>query len=67
MKVALKKMAKSRIIVNAFKVTYVSPYNSGVFKESAYCLVGLDQANAEPSVIEGEFDEEEKRLVIVLS
>lgn len=62
---ALLKGATAENIVAGFKATGISPYNPGVFNDTDFISLGVDEENEEPASVEREYDEEEQRRIMV--
>jgi len=56
---ALLRGATAENIVAGFRATGISPYDPGVFNDSHFVTLGVEEANAEASAVEKEYDEEE--------
>lgn len=64
-KEALMRGATAENITAGFRATGISPYDPGVFNENDFVCLGVDEANAEASAIEHEYNEEEQRRILI--
>lgn len=62
---ALLRGATAENIVAGFRATGICPYDPGVFNDSHFVSLGVDEANAEASAVEREFDKNEQRRIVV--
>ena len=62
---ALLRGATAENIVAGFRATGICPYDPGVFNDSHFVSLGVDEGNAEASAVEREFDKNEQRCIVV--
>lgn len=64
-KTALLKGATAENIVSGFRATGICPYNPGIFSDTEFISLGVNEENEEAVAVEKLYGEEEQRCIVV--